>query len=348
MTVLWLKGREPRSTDVYDLFWSFAAERQRIFFKQVEQQPGPLTDDPILSRFRFTNTYRAADRTTQYLIRRVIYGDRFDANELAFRILLFKTFNKIETWQLLERELGDIRLRDFSFRAYDQILSNASSAGLALYSAAYILPSGKTDFGSDRKHRNHLSLLRLMLDRNIGKELCRAKSLAEVYRFLLSFPTIGPFLAFQYSIDLNYSPLTEFSEMDFVIPGPGAKSGMRKCFSDSGSYSEAAIIEYVTDRQEKEFEARGLKFKSLWGRPLQLIDVQNIFCEVDKYSRVYYPDVTGLGHRTKIKRLYRPHGDSIQYFFPPKWGLNANGVTSASSQRILEKADASGPTSGPK
>ena len=30
-----------------------------------------------------------------------------------------------------------------------------------------------------------------------------------------------------------------------------------------------------------------LDFQNLWGRRLQLIDCQNLFCEVDKYSRVY-------------------------------------------------------------
>ncbi len=59
------------------------------------------TADEILSTYKFTNAYRAADRVSQYLIREVIYhGDQSPEN-LFFRTLLFKIFNKIDTWELL-------------------------------------------------------------------------------------------------------------------------------------------------------------------------------------------------------------------------------------------------------
>ena len=77
------------------------------------------------------------------------------------------------------------------------------------------------------------------------------------------------------------------------MPGPGARDGIHKCFDDLGGLSETDIIRLVTDRQEYEFEQLGLEFRSLWGRPLQLIDCQNLFCEVSKYARVVHPDVEG-------------------------------------------------------
>jgi hypothetical protein len=83
-------------TEVFDSYWRFAAERQAIFFRQIERQSAPWTDDPILARHRFTNAYRAADRVSQYLIRDVIYGDGRSVapHEQLFRVLLFKLFNK--------------------------------------------------------------------------------------------------------------------------------------------------------------------------------------------------------------------------------------------------------------
>ena len=45
----------------------------------------------------------------------------------------------------------------------------------------------------------------------------------------------------------------------------------------------------MAENQEDEFARRGIEFQTLWGRPLQLIDCQNLFCEVDKYARVYHP-----------------------------------------------------------
>ncbi len=83
-----------------------------------------------------------------------------------------------------------------------------------------------------------------------------------VYELLLSLPSIGPFTAYQYAVDLNYSTISDFSENEFVQPGPGALNGLAKCFSSLGDYSPADAIRWVTERQDSEFEARGLAFKS--------------------------------------------------------------------------------------
>ena len=40
---------------IYDLYWYFASERQQMFARRVEGEPGPWTDDPILREFKFCN-----------------------------------------------------------------------------------------------------------------------------------------------------------------------------------------------------------------------------------------------------------------------------------------------------
>src|SRR3546814_18030635 len=74
-------------TEVFDLYWQFAAERQRVYFRRQSDAFGPWTDDPILASYRFTNSYRASDRVSQYLIREVQYRpDRPSTpDELFFR-----------------------------------------------------------------------------------------------------------------------------------------------------------------------------------------------------------------------------------------------------------------------
>ena len=66
------------------------------------------TSDPILQRFRFTNAYRAADRVSQFLIRQVQADGPQHDDALFFRTILFKIFNRIDTWQILESVLGSI------------------------------------------------------------------------------------------------------------------------------------------------------------------------------------------------------------------------------------------------
>lgn len=311
----------PVATYVLDTYWKFAAERQEVFFNRIAGK-AVLTSAPILLKYKFTNAYRAADRVSQYLISNVIYKGDQRPDELLFRIVLFKLFNKIETWQLLQDELDTVTWSGYSFNQYSRILHQALQGGERIYSGAYMMPSGNNFFGHARKHENHLKLIEQMMRTRLADRISEAESFEAVYQLFLSFPLIGPFLAYQYATDINYSNLTDFSEMDFVMPGPGAKDGIRKCFKSLGDYTEANTIRYVADRQEQEFKRLGIDFKTLWGRPLQLIDCQSLFCETDKYARVVHPEASGISGRTKIKQLYSSNPGCVDYFFPPKWGLN--------------------------
>src|SRR5258708_29702609 len=97
-------------TPVFETYWRFAAERQAMYFRRMADPVGPWTKDPILANFRFTNAYRASDRVSQYLIREIQYQpDRPSRpTEVFFRTILFKLFNRLETWEELERRLGPL------------------------------------------------------------------------------------------------------------------------------------------------------------------------------------------------------------------------------------------------
>ena len=312
-----------KPTVVFDTYWHFALERQEVFFRRLEGCPSPWTDDPILGRYRFTNAYRASDRVSQYLIRNVIYQGTQSSEGIFFRTLLFKMFNRIETWELLKAEIGEVDYSSYTFEAYDRVLSQALADGCAIYSAAYIMPSPGRVFGYSRKHRNHLKLIERMMEDELPQRIAGAPKMRAAFDLLRSYPSIGDFLAYQFVTDLNYSEVIDFSEMDFVVPGPGALDGIRKCFTDTGGLTEAGLIRFVTELQEEEFDRLGLKFRDLWGRRLHLIDCQNLFCEVSKYARVKHPDVKGTGSRSRIKQIYRPAADPIEYWYPPKWGINS-------------------------
>lgn len=313
-----------KTTDVYDTYWKFAVLRQDTFFKRINNEPFPWTDDNIISKYRFTNTYRASDRVSQYLIKNVIYNDTLPSSpkEVLFRVLLFKLFNKIETWELLQSKIVLITYDNFNIQEYDKILNNAFHAKKTIYSAAYIMPSCKSAFGHIRKHTNHLELIRFMIDSHLTERLMDSNKMQQAFEIIKGFPGLGDFLAYQLLIDINYSNILDFSESEFVVAGPGAKGGISKCFVDTGGLSNIEVIKLMTDRQELEFQRLGLTFKTLWGRKLQLIDCQNIFCEVDKYSRVKHPEIKGLSDRMRIKQVYKTNTKPLDYWFPPKWDIN--------------------------
>ena len=313
------KLAQPKRSIFYDAYWQFAAKRFAVFQRRINNQAAPWTDDPVIANNRFTNVFRASDRVSQYLIN--LQYENHDLKNVFFKTILFKLFNKIETYAFLHRELPEISAETFSFEKYDQLLTQRLCEG-TIYSAAYIIPSAGSAFGHKFKHSNHLALLEKMMDDGLYKKISESKSLAEVYRLLLSYPSLGPFLAFQFTIDLNYSELLNFSEMDFVVAGPGAKNGILKCFDSLGSYSFEDIIKLMTDDQEKECGRLGLNLPNLWGRQLQLIDCQNLFCETDKYLRATSPESNNKSGRTRIKQKFNKSKGPMSFFFPPKWNIN--------------------------
>ena len=315
-----VKRSKPKPSALYPVLWQFAAERHQIYLRRVIGQPHPWTSNQVLSNYKFTNAFRAADRISQYLIR-LVYQDTDATEDTVFlRTLLFKVFNKIDTWEAITEGMGMPAATDFDYEECGNVLDSLRQKQIPIYSGAYIMPSGGK--AGLPKHRMHLGLIRRMIEDHLPRKLRETRSLSEAYHLLLSYPTLGSFLAFQYAIDLNYTTLMDHSEGDFVVAGPGALDGLSKCFDSLRDYSPADTILWVTDRQEEEFRRNKLDFQGLWGRPLQPIDVQNLFCEVSKYTRVTNPEVKGRAGRKRIKRKFTMTGDLRAPFFPPKWRLN--------------------------
>lgn len=160
-----------------------------------------------------------------------------------------------------------------------------------------------------------------MMRSGLPQRLQGSANMRAAFELLKEYPGIGDFLAFQFLIDLNYSTLLDFDEMDFVVAGPGARDGIRKCFGSAANGIESEVIRYMAQSQDEHFDRLGLRFDGLRGRQLQLIDCQNLFCETDKYARVAHPNVVGISRRTRIKQKYRPLIEPLTAEFPPKWGI---------------------------
>lgn len=307
---------------VFDTYWQFAVRRQEMYVSRLSGARAPWTTDPILREHRFTNAYRVLDRVSQYLLAHVIPAGPDDPDEVFFRVLLFKLFNKIETWEAVAAATGGTpRWKAFDADTIDRVLAQERAAGRRIYSAAYIMPAASR-FEGRWKHTTHLGLLAWMIASGLPRRVAAAPTMGAAFSLLRDVPSFGDFLAYQLVTDLNYSNLCDFDEMEFVQPGPGARDGIAKCFSSLGDYSEADAIRWIAESQQEQFATRGLSFPSLWGRPLQLIDCQNLFCEVDKYARIAHPDVIGRSGRTRVKQRFEAAGPLPAPALPPKWGIS--------------------------
>lgn len=323
---------------VYELYWVFASRRQAIFEARLKGQSQPWTSDPILQAYKFCNVFRAADRVSQYMIRDVAY--RKDAEttprDRVFQITAFRTFSNIETWESVTDELGGApRIDHLQSGAFEKALDRVKSRNGGLYTGAFILCANKA-FGFDEKHHNHVALFKHMfLEKSCAERVLQAPSLEAVVQLLQSFPLMGPFMAYQTAIDLNYSELLDFSENDYTQAGPGALRGLKKAFVDLGDYNPADTILWMVDRQEEEFRRLELPFNGLFGRPLHGIDCQGLFCELDKYCREAVPSLASS--RSRIKAKYHGAYGDVELFFPPKWQLGSFGVLPASNAAKISR-----------
>jgi hypothetical protein len=310
--------------EAFKYYFYFMQKRMDIFWQRYNGNPYPWTDDTILSNYKFTNVYRSCDRVSQYLIKNVIYSNTEHCSEedMLLRILVFKVFNKIETWEYLMKNIGDLTVENFNATIISRLLSERI-AKKPIFNSAYLMTGCHQAFMQySSKHERWLMMIeKEFIQSRLFNEIIHAKSLEEIFNLLSSRPFIGDFLAYQYAVDFNYSNVINFSEDSFVKAGIGAIRGIRKCFIQADNYTNEDLIRYTQDNMEYYREQYGYaEFKNLFGREPTLIDLQNCFCETDKYLRVKMPELN-LGN-TRIKQKFKNNGPTIDYFFPPKWCIN--------------------------
>jgi hypothetical protein len=182
--------------DMVAMFFKFVCERHQVHLRRQAGLSPPWTEDVILSSWPFTNVFRVLDRNTQYILQRVIGDEPRAIEDAVFRVMLFRFFNKVETWQLLESTLGEISWRNFSIRTYAAVLEEAKDDGDAIYGPAYIIPAPR-EFGS-ANHEAHLRLLdTMMAEGNLPKQLLEYKHIKDAHGYLSLYPGMGPFTAMQ-------------------------------------------------------------------------------------------------------------------------------------------------------
>jgi len=324
--------------ETYKYYFYFIQERMSIFWKRYNGKNLPFSDDPIFQKYKFTNVYRAQDRVSQYLIKNVIQASNSELNEIdvLLRILVFKVFNRIETWEYLENTIGEINLKSFDVERISKVLTERIK-NQPIFSPAYMMTGSHSKYNTyTSKHEKWLQMIKaeLIKEKKFDK-IITSKSLKNVYEILLSCSFIGEFLAYQYAIDFNYSDVINFDENSFVKAGIGAIRGIKKCFGNSSKYSFEDCIQY-TQNNFKEYQTKyGYSdFIPLFGRELKLIDLQNCFCETDKYLRAKMPELI-VGNK-RIKQKFSQSKENLSFYFPTKWDINKklNQCTFKNSQEL--------------
>ena len=175
-----------------DTLWYWMRERHSIHERRLAGQT-PWTEDPILQDYKFTNLFRVFDRNTQFVLNEVIPGGPSDLTETSFRIILFRTFNRIETWRRLRDHFGQIKWATFEIDDYYSALAAESP----IYGPAYFIPAPNALGGEDNATK-HLRMIYLMMTSGFPTELKKLQYLKDALGFTQLYPGLGQFTAFQY------------------------------------------------------------------------------------------------------------------------------------------------------
>lgn len=315
------------TTERVGLFWQYVSERRALELARRQRTPSPWTGDRILRNYRFTNTYRASDRVSQYLIRHVQYAPDASAEpaEVAFRTILFRVFNLPATYEFICTFYGGHpTLKRFEGYPLARYMSEVDTKR-KLWNNAYMMTGRK----GEPKHATFLGILeRMMRDQAFGT-IVSYDNPASVYSLLHEYPLISDFLAMQYTTDLGYAAFATWNEDDFIVPGHGARRGAYKLVGESASAE--ALIRFLTAQQDSALGGNRTRFRPLGGtRPLSLMDIQNCLCEFDKYTRVARPEWKTPYDRSANplpKQKYRAWNAKPlpAPFFSPKWGIPKGG-----------------------
>ncbi len=279
-------------------FWAFANARWDLLVTGE-------TKDPILQKYRFTNCHRWCDRVSQYLLSQVLPGlndGPYQGIHLIWRLSLFKTFNRIGTWEKLDRAgLCDLPSSPGMVGAYLREIGDCLADGVC-FSPAYRMCIGRSTYGFKEKHRNWVFAAWSVAEKY--QSLLRATRVRDLYTELVQLPMFGRFLAMQFATDIRY--VTGAKENSFVIAGPGSRRGIHMMHEDLRDRMVIVNGEdtMYAERIYRVWESQNGMFD---GPKLELMDIQNLFCEYDKYSRIRWPEIQLIAKEKKRpKQNYTP------------------------------------------
>lgn len=314
-----------------DTMFYWIHERHQLFLRRLQGLPPPWTRDVILQRYRFTNVSRTYDRATQFLIRNVINVGDQNHNELFFRTLLFRLFNRISTYEYLEEECGPITIANFHVKRWSKCLRLLQESGASLYTSAYQI--NWPNFGAETENKpsceKHFILIEHMLRDGMPAKIRGFRTLREAFDCIREYSSFGGFTSYQLALDLNMLPEVNYDQNTWAPAGPGSMNGLLKMFGPNVKGIETEAMLYLLSIQDEHWRRLGVDMNlpadgpGLCPPKIGLPEIEHGLCEVDKYSRARHPNIRIHGSKvpTSIKHRFNAYkaDQPVTRDLPLKW-----------------------------
>ena len=276
MSLIEKKGKTFINEEV-DRYLYWIEERESIRRKKEDADADPpWTEDEIFKTFKFCQVYREDDRTTRWFaahIRRPLSTEP----EVIMATIIFRFFNLIETGRtLLEHNLHLDWDRE---KAIEEVGKQPKWV-----TGAYIVktPNRMNKVTGVAECVTHIWVERERLVSSLEK----MTTLQEAWEFLLQYPYIGPFVAYEIVTDLRHTyVLDEATDIcSWANAGPGAMRGLNRLTGRplgfckrSHDWNKEMQELYVICQEELRIKYR---------MPFEMREVEGGLCEFDKYSRI--------------------------------------------------------------
>lgn len=261
-----------------------------------------LTNDPILREYRFCNVFRELDRVTVW-IRENIREPFADNEHLWYMLAIARFVNWPDTLQfLIESEYAWPGTNpDFKPEDMSRALAYRREQGVKMETSAYMIraesdPNKEWYSWPKQRYLSEIVLGRPWRDRETIEDFFDhpghrlLQETWETLRGAQDWVGWGPFMTGQIVADLRHTRyLNKASDVGRWAPvGPGSMRGLNRLHGrplKQNIRQEQALEEML---QLQEIANASTK---AWVPEIELHDIQNCCCEVDKYLRV----LTGEG-----------------------------------------------------
>nr|DAX49912.1 MAG TPA: Pplase1 alpha-glutamyl/putrescinyl thymine pyrophosphorylase clade 1 [Caudoviricetes sp.] len=279
---------------VKNLYEHYVKERWLVYARRSVGLPAPWTRDPVIAGSKFTNDFRILDAGSQFLLGDLC-SDGAPLKDLMMRCFLYRYTNRREPWNAFKKIYGRFpviedlesgKLMDF-LKGYDspifgpayRVHVGSENTGIdkvsyfvGLAAQAFTPTGGKLSYGHGWGECGELYILPQLESRWGDAE--------GIFNILRTLPRCSDFMSQQVLTDYTYLPQSTMTDSDHVVPGPGSKRGM-DLLESGKSY------QYILKEYQDYWSSKGPVLTSghVVGHTLSLMDVQNTFCEFQKYVR---------------------------------------------------------------
>ena len=265
--------------DRLDLYFYWIHERETIRLnKEVERNPQPWTDDPILQKFKFCQVFREEDRTTRWFKRHIRNPWRDDP-EVLMATVIFRWFNFIETGRTLIRH--NLHIEWDRKKAIEEITKQDKWV-----TGAYIV---KTPNRMDKVTGVAECISHMWSDREkLVERILTTKSLEKSWEILRDYPYMGPFMAYEVITDLRHTYLLQDAEdiLTWANAGPGAMRGLNRLAGRDLDFCRRTHPWNDEMRNLWEISRERLNPNLIDLNRFEMREIEGGLCEFEKYSRI--------------------------------------------------------------